>query len=91
MLRAFELRSEQAEKHYCLLLRVRLPILMLQHGHSTPGIPPMNMKTRRVRGGVLLELAVEEPWQSAAVFAELAEFAEVGELASGGESTSCAR
>ena len=49
----------------------------------------MNMATGRVRVGVLLELAVEEPWQSAAVLAELAEFAEVGELASAGKSTSC--
>ena len=41
----------------------------------------MNMATGRVRGGVLLELAVEEPWQSAAVLAELAELAEVGAAA----------
>ena len=40
----------------------------------------MNMATGRVRGGVLLELAVE-PWQSAAVLAELAELAEVGAAA----------
>ena len=82
-------QDEQAEKHYCLLLQLRFPILILQHSHSTPEIPAMNMATGRVRVGVLLELAVEEPWQSAAVFAELAEFAEVGELASAGKSTSC--
>ena len=74
------LDHEQAEKHYCLLLRVRLPILLLHPPYSAPGIPSMNMATCCVRSSVLLELAVE-PWQSAAVLAELAELAEVGAAA----------
>ena len=40
----------------------------------------MNMAACCVRSSVLLELAVE-PWQSAAVLAELAELAEVGAAA----------
>ena len=66
--------------NYCVLLRVRLAILLLHPPHSTPGIPSMNMATCCVPSSVLLELAVE-PWQSAAVLAELAELAEVGAAA----------